>query len=140
MAHDSEFDRTARAPGRDPISWRISLLVALSLLIPGLVIFWPFLFGDAVLLYTDIGRDSLNSYYTDFVHLSNYIRTNGFPSWSFHIGMGQDLAYATGFLVWEPVTWLPARFIAQALVFQHLVKCLVAGLLFFRRLGRRKTQ
>src|SRR5438067_3008724 len=132
MAHDSEFDSPRLAPSRDRRSWRISLLVALSLLIPGLVIFWPFLFGDAVLLYTDIGRDSLNSYYTDFVHLSNYIRTNGFPSWSFHIGMGQDLAYATGFLVWEPVTWLPARFIAQALVFQHLVKCLVAGLLFFR--------
>lgn len=111
---------------------RLFLLVGLSLLLPGIFIFWPFLFGDAVLLYRDIGRDSLSSYYTDFVHLSNYIRTNGFPSWSFHIGMGQDLAYATGFLIWEPVTWMPARFIAHALVFQHLVKALIAGLLFFR--------
>jgi uncharacterized membrane protein YfhO len=120
-------------------SWRLHLLVALGLLAPGVVIFWPFLFGDAVLLYRDIGRDPLSSYYTNFVHLSNYLRTDGFPSWSFHIGMGQDLAYATGFLFWEPVTWLPARFIAQALVYQHLLKVAVAGLLFFRFLRMRGT-
>jgi len=113
-------------------SWRGSVTAALILLCVGLAIFWPFVFGDGVLLYRDNGKDSLISYYADFVHLSNYIRTDGFPSWSFHIGMGQDLAYATGFLFLEPVTWLPARFIAQALVFQHLVKVLVAGLLFFR--------
>jgi uncharacterized membrane protein YfhO len=113
-------------------SWRGFLLAGLVLLCVGLAIFWRFVFGDGVLLYRDIGSDSLTSYYADFVHLSNYIRTDGFPSWSFHVGMGQDLAYATGFLFLEPVTWLPARFIAQALVFQHLVKVLVAGLLFFR--------
>jgi len=118
-------------------SWRLHLLVVLGLLLPGIAIFWPFLFGNAVLLYRDIGRDSLSSYYTDFVHLSNYLRTDGFPSWSFHIGMGQDLAYATGFLLWEPVTWLPARFIAQALVYQHLLKVVIAGLLFFRFLKLR---
>jgi len=132
MDQDFELDRPRLAQDRVPRSWQIRLLVGLVLLIPGIVIFWPFLFGDAVLLYRDIGRDSLHSYYTDFVHLSNYIRTNGFPSWSFHIGMGQDLAYATGFLIWEPVTWLPARFIAQALVVQHLLKIVTAGLLFFR--------
>jgi len=132
MAKDSELDSPGVAPARPYRSWPLRSLVALSLLVPGIVIFWPFLFGDAVLLYRDIGRDSLHSYYTDFVHLSNYIRTNGFPSWSFHIGMGQDMAYATGFLIWEPVTWLPARFIAQALAVQHLLKVVIAGLLFFR--------
>jgi uncharacterized membrane protein YfhO len=113
-------------------SWRGFLLASLILLGVGLAIYWRFVFGDGLLLYRDIGSDSLTSYYVDFVHLSNYIRTDGFPSWSFHIGMGQDLAYATGFLFLEPVTWLPARFIAQALVYQHLLKMLVVGLLFFR--------
>jgi uncharacterized membrane protein YfhO len=111
-------------------SWRV--FAGLILLGVGLVIYWPFVFGDGVLLYRDIGSDSLTSYYVDFVHLSKYIRTDGFPGWSFHIGMGQDLAYATGFLFLEPVTWLPARFIAQALVYQHLLKMLITGLLFFR--------
>lgn len=129
MADETENDEVAPAA---PGSWRALVGAGLVLLGLGLAIFWPFVFGDGVLLYRDIGRDSLSSYYTDFVHLSNYLRSDGFPSWSFHIGMGQDLAYATGFLFWEPVSWLPARFIARALVYQHLVKVLVAGLLFFR--------
>ena len=115
------------------------LATGLLLLCLGGAIFRNFIFGDGILLYRDIGRDSLYSYYTDFVHLSNYIRKDGFPSWSFHIGMGQDMAYSTGFLFWEPVSWLPARLIARALVYQHLVKTVVAGLFFFRFLTLRKT-
>ena len=118
-------------------SWPLHLLASVCLLAPGIYIFWPFIVGDALLLYKDIGSDSYNSYYADFLHLSNYIRSNGFPSWSFHIGMGQDLAYATGFLFWEPVSWLPGRFIAQALVYQHVAKVVIAGLIFFRFLQLR---
>src|SRR4051812_13374655 len=118
-------------------SWPVYVVAGLCLLIPGLFVFWPFIAGNALLLYKDIGSDSLNSYYADFVHLSNYIRSDGFPSWSFHIGMGQDLAYAIGYLVWEPVSWLPARFIANALVYQHLAKVVIAGLIFFRFLQLR---
>jgi len=129
MADETENDEVVPAA---PGSWRGSVAAGVILLCVGLAIFWPFVFGDGLLLYRDIGSDSLTSYYADFVHLSKYIRTDGFPSWSFHIGMGQDLAYATGFLFLEPVTWLPARFIAQALVYQHLLKVLVTGLLFFR--------
>lgn len=129
MADEIENDEAAPAA---PGSWRGLVVAGLILLCVGLAIYWRFVFGDGLLLYRDIGSDSLTSYYVDFVHLSKYIRTDGFPSWSFHIGMGQDLAYATGFLFLEPVTWLPARFIAQALVYQHLLKMLVIGLLFFR--------
>src|SRR2546423_6663429 len=129
MADETENEEVVPAA---PGSWRGLVAAGVILLCVGLAIFWRFVFGDGVLLYRDIGSASLTSYYADFVHLSKYIRTDGFPSWSFHIGMGQDLAYATGFLFWEPVTWLPARFIAQALVFQHLIKIVIAGLLFFR--------
>src|SRR5207247_10532062 len=104
------------------------------------LIFLDFLFNGAVLLYKDIGNDSINSYYPDFVHLSNYIRNRGFPSWSFHVGMGQDLAYATGYLIWQPVSWLPKELIARALVFQHLGKILIVGLLFFRFLQLRRLR
>ena len=47
------------------------------------------------------------------------------------IALPENLAYATGFLIWQPVTWLPQEWIARALVFQHLAKIVVAGLLFF---------
>jgi len=107
-------------------------LCGFCLLLVGALIFRDFLFGEAVLLYKDIGSDSLNSYYPDFVHLSNYIRHQGFPSWSFYVGMGQSLSYATGYLIWQPVSLLPQNWIAHALVFQHLAKILLAGLFFFR--------
>lgn len=119
------------------LSWLVTWLPGLSLLLVGAVIYWRFLFGDAVLLYKDIGSDSMNSYYPDFVHLSHYVRSHGFPSWSFYVGMGQDLAYATGYLIWQPVSWLPKELIAPALIFQHLGKVLIAGLFFFRFLQLR---
>src|SRR2546423_2972154 len=106
-------------------------ILAFGLLLVGIVTFRDFLFGHALLLYKDIGNDSLLDYYPTFVQLSNYVRANGFPSWSFYIGMGQDLAYATGYLIWQPVTWLPQEWIPGALVFQHLAKIVIVGVLFF---------
>jgi hypothetical protein len=116
--------------------WAV-LLVGLSLLLVGVLIFSNFLLLDKVLLYKDVGADSVNDSYPYFVHLSDYIRREGLPSWSFCIGMGQSLFYLTGSLIWEPVTWLPREVIAHALVFQHLFKTLIAGLLFFRFLQLR---
>jgi uncharacterized membrane protein YfhO len=116
------------------------LLPGLCLLVVGGLIFRDFLFGAAALLYRDIGSDSIILFYAEFVHLSNYIRSQGFPSWSFYVGMGQDLAYATGYLIWQPVSWLPSSWIARALVFQHLAKVLVAGLFFFRFLQLRRLE
>jgi Bacterial membrane protein YfhO len=115
----------------------VPFLTALVLLLVGVLVFHNFLLGDKVLLYKDIGADSINDSYPYFVHLSDYIRREGFPSWSFYVGMGQSLFYLTGNLIWEPVIWLPRELIAQALVFQHLLKTLIAGLLFFRFLQLR---
>jgi hypothetical protein len=116
--------------------WAV-LLAGLSLLLVGVLIFSNFLLLDKVLLYKDVGADSVNDSYPYFVHLSDYIRREGFPSWSFCVGMGQSLFYLTGNLIWEPVIWLPREVIAHALVFQHLFKALIAGLLFFRFLQLR---
>jgi len=118
----------------------LTLIPGACLLLVGALVYWQFLFGDAVLLYKDIGSDSVISYYPDFVHLSDYIRSEGFPSWSFSVGMGQDLAYAANFLIWQPVSWLSRELIAPALVYQHLAKILIAGLIFFRFLQLRRLR
>lgn len=107
-------------------------LAALFLLVVGAVIFRDFLFGEAVLLYKDAGSDSVNDYYPWFIHLSDYVRTQGFPSWSFYVGMGQDIFFYAGYLILEPVTWLPKELIGPTLIFQHLLKVLIAGFLFLR--------
>src|SRR5262249_13746479 len=104
------------------------LLARLFLLVVGVLVFGNFLLLDKVLLYKDVGADSVNDSYPYFVHLSDYIRREGLPSWSFYVGMGQSLFYLTGSLIWEPVIWLPRQVIAHALVFQHLFKTLIAGL------------
>jgi hypothetical protein len=110
------------------------LLAALAIAAVAAAIFHKFLWRDRILLFKDIGADSLNDYYPTFIHLSDYLRAVGFPSWSFSVGMGQSIFYLAGELIWAPVVWLPREFIAHALIFQHLIKTLIAGLLFFRYL------
>ena len=114
------------------------LLATTALLLVGAIIFRNFLFGDQVLLYKDIGSDSVNDYYPWFVHLSQYVRSEGLPSWSFYVGMGQDISCFAGYLILEPVCWLTKELIAPALVYQHLAKVVITGLLFFRFLQLRQ--
>jgi hypothetical protein len=124
----------------DPSSarrWWAVLFAGLSLSLVGVLVFSNFLLLDKVLLYKDVGADSVNDSYPYFVHLSDYVRREGLPSWSFCVGMGQSLFYLMGNLIWEPIIWLPREAIAHALVFQHLLKTLIAGLLFFRFLQLR---
>ena len=142
-SHNSEKPAISIAPPKSQFDtpsgrglWTI-LLAGLSLLVVGVLVFSNFLLLDKVLLYKDVGADSVNDSYPYFVHLSDYIRREGLPSWSFCVGMGQSLFYLTGSLIWEPVIWLPRQVIAHALVFQHLFKTLIAGLLFFRFLQLR---
>jgi hypothetical protein len=97
----SNLNRAAEAP--PALTLRVFSIVALSLLIVGAVVFGNFVFGNKLLLYKDIGSDSVNDTYPTFVYLSDYIRHHGFPSWSFSSGMGQSLFYLSGNLVLEPI-------------------------------------
>jgi hypothetical protein len=114
------------------------LIAALALTLVGVAVFHKFLWQGRLLLYLDIGADSLNDYYPTLVHLSDYLRHEGLPSWSFSVGMGQSIFYLAGDLIWEPVVWLPKKLIADALIFQHLLKTLTTGLIFFRFLQIRR--
>src|SRR6516162_7443285 len=89
------------APGAS--AFAVTLMMAVALLLVGGLIFRDFLFGEKLLLYKDVGDDSVISTYPTFVHLSDYIKRYGFPSWSFCVGMGQSLFYFAGHLVWEPI-------------------------------------
>ncbi len=53
-----------------------------------------FVFEDYLLLrkiyvFKDIGSDTVNSLYPQLHHLAEYLRSEGFPAWSFQQGMGQ---------------------------------------------------
>jgi hypothetical protein len=113
--------------------------VALLLLLLGAIVFRDFVFEDKLLLYKDIGSDSINFHYPYFVHLSDYLRSNGLPRWSFNVGMGQSIFPYINSLLFDPVVWLPRNLIAHALVYQHLLKVVICGFLFFRFLELRKA-
>src|SRR2546423_250345 len=110
--------------------WKF-VVVAMILLVVGVLIFSDFVFGARLLLYRESGGDSLNDVYPILVHLSDYVRSHGLPSWSFSVGMGQSIYYLVGELILEPVVWLPRHLIAPSLVYVHLTKVLIAGLVFW---------
>ena len=107
-----------------------AFLVVAALLVTGLLVYQDFVFGDKTLLYKDIGSDSLNVYYPYYLALSNYLRQFGIPSWSFEVGMGQDLYPYFGTVLLTPLIWLGKAAVAKALVYQHLFYVLIGGLLF----------
>lgn len=104
------------------------------------LIYRDFVFGNKVLLYKDIGSDSLNIFYPNYVLRSEYLRHEGILSWSFQVGMGQNLFPSIGGLLLTPVIWLPKAAIAKAIVYQHLLYIVISGLVFARFLiGRGLT-
>ena len=117
----------------------LGTFVVIILLTTGLVLYRDFVFGNSTLLYRDIGVDSLDIFYPYLVHVSDYIRENGYPSWSFYVGMGQSLSLFAGYLLYQPVVWLHRDLIAGALVYQHLLKVILVGMLFFAFLRQRRT-
>ena len=130
-----KLNGSATASGRGECSPTGNLFVSFLslagvLVVTGLLTFRDFVFGNKVLLYKERGSDSLNEYLPVFSHLSDYLHAHGLPSWSFSMGMGQDLFSLVGYLILDPVVWLPKTAIPAALVFHHIAKILIAGLLF----------
>jgi uncharacterized membrane protein YfhO len=118
--------------------WQLrSVIVGTALLTVAVVLYRDFVFGDRTLLYKDIGSDALNVFYPSYVLRSEYFRHVGLFSWSFQVGMGQNIFPSIGALLLTPVIWLPKAMIAKAIVYQHLLYVLISGLLFARFLADR---
>jgi uncharacterized membrane protein YfhO len=114
-----------------------TVVVTLALVVLWLLVYEHFIFGGGTLLYKDVGVDSINIYYPRYVLVSDYIRDEGIPSWSFRVGMGQNIFSSLSALLISPVVWLAKEAIARALVYQHLLYVLLSGLLFALFLANR---
>jgi hypothetical protein len=136
MQSDRKIDRPGAAV--PPVQRRRvqAIVVATALLFLATIVYGSFLFGEKTLLYKDIGSDSLNIFYPNFVLRSDYLREHGLFSWAFEVGMGQNISSSIGNLVVAPVVWLPKQSIAKGLVYQHLLYLVVAGTVFFAFLRR----
>jgi hypothetical protein len=119
------------------LTWFLFVVVAASSLLLGLLIFQDFVFGDKILLYKDIGSDSLNVFYPNYILRSDYLRQHGMLSWSFETGMGQNLFPFLGTLLLTPIVWLSKETIARALIYQHLLYVVICAVCFARFLTLR---
>lgn len=110
---------------------RFYLFLPLVLLIH-LFVFKDYIFLDKLLIYLDAGSDAYNQFYPGFVHAVRYIRTDGFPTWSFHSGMGQSV-FPGG--ITSPFFWILNLFgpdhLAYGIVFVEIIKSTITGILFY---------
>ncbi|HLP21312.1 MAG TPA: YfhO family protein [Chitinophagales bacterium] len=107
-------------------------LFAVVLFIMLVVLFRQYIFSDAVLLFKDIGDDTINFNWPTYVYCSNYFHTEGIPRWSFAQGAGQNI-FPLGFS--DATEWLlyllSTENIPYALAYIQLFKIFVSGILFY---------
>ena len=96
-----------------------------------MVIFWDFLSGKFYFAYTDIGSDSFFAYVPYAMHGARAIAREGFPGWSFEIGLGSPTAWLLG----DAFTLLnqaggPDKVLALR-IWVYLLKIVLGGTFFF---------
>ncbi|MEM0966838.1 MAG: YfhO family protein [Verrucomicrobiota bacterium] len=119
--------------------WGVGFVAALAAI--GFAVYEPYLVFQKLYLFKDVATDSVDVFWPIFLNLSDYLRTEGWPLWSFSIGVGQGIFSWVG----EPFLFLlyllPPEKLAFGLGWMQFTKTILAGLLFlawFRLLGMGK--
>jgi uncharacterized membrane protein YfhO len=120
-------------PFQNFISDSNGLWVTISLtLLLLFLIFHKFIIGEAYYLFKDIGSDTMNSFYPHFVYVSKYLRTEGFPLWSFAQGMGQNIQSIS---VHDPfffiIYYLFPSNVAYGIIWMEITKMTITAILFY---------
>ena len=100
-----------------------------------MILFWGYLFGDSLYLFKDIGSDTINYYYPQMLNVSNYLREEGIPAWSFNQGMGQNMLPLS---IGDPFMCILYLFdpksLAYGIAWMEVLKFFIAGFLFYKYL------
>lgn len=111
-----------------------AILVFLLILVIGVLAFKEYLLMHSVFLFKDIGSDTLNYNYPNWLHLSSYLREVGIPKWSFAQGMGQNIFY-TAEGINDPFCWplylLGNENLPYGIGYMELCKVLAGGIFFY---------
>jgi uncharacterized membrane protein YfhO len=95
-------------------------------------VFKDFILLRSVFLYKDVASDSINFSYAQFLNVSEYLRLQGFPKWSFTNGMGQNIF---PLILKDPtdifVYLLKRDSIAFVIIFKELFKIILSGIVFY---------
>ncbi|OGA00237.1 MAG: hypothetical protein A3H35_06545 [Betaproteobacteria bacterium RIFCSPLOWO2_02_FULL_62_17] len=93
------------------------------------VIYFDFMSGRKYFAFADAGNDSYFQYIPLAMHLANYLATEGFPGWSFQVGLGANLGMLT-----DPFLLASTLFGAEAVpggrIWFYLLKIACGGAFF----------
>ena len=104
-----------------------------------LIIFFDFIVGNKYYLFKDIGSDSINISLPQLTLLSKYIKSEGFPMWSFAQGMGQNIMPSIA----DPFSWIVllsgAEHIAYGFIWMEIIKMVLTATFFYLFLKQLKV-
>ncbi len=108
------------------------LILFILIVIIGIFVFKDYIFLKSLYLFKDIGSDTLNIGYPQLVHISEYLRTEGIPKWSFNQGMGQNIfPFALGNPFDLILYMLGKDYLAYGIVYVEFLKIILGGIIFY---------
>ena len=98
----------------------------------GFLILKDYLQLNKLYLFKDIGSDSINIYYPNYVMTADYIRENGIPQWTNNSGMGQSIFANSVGDIFNDLFYLSGRSnLHYAFAYVEFLKMILGGFIFF---------
>jgi len=95
------------------------------------VVYYPFLVFEKLYLYADAANDTIDAFWPGFMHISEIFRSEGWPLWSFSVGVGKSIFGWVGDPFLLMIYMLPPENLAFGLGWIQFLKVVTAGCLFF---------
>ncbi len=77
---------------------KMGLLTIISALLICLIVYSPFIFGDKLYIFNDVGSDTFDSYWPIYKYLTNMLQNFDFRQWNHSFGIGNDIYTFASFL------------------------------------------
>ncbi len=102
------------------------------------IVFYDFIVFRKLYLFKGLASDSLNDTYPNYILVSDYLRSDGIPRWSFRQGMGQNVFPFSFPDPFVSILYLLGRVnLAYGIAYMEIVKIFLAGILFYLFLKKR---
>ncbi len=102
------------------------------------IVFHDFIIFKKLYLFKGLASDSVNDTYPNYILISDYLRTDGIPKWSFRQGMGQNIfpfSFPDPFVSF--LYLLGRKYLAYGIAYMEILKIFLAGVLFYLFLKKR---